>query len=790
MASSKISSLDIFLRGNTQDLDKGLDRATNGIGKFSNAVNEQSNKVNEQLNGIGSGVAAQVQSAVANPIGALTSLLSAIGGKIKQAFLDPIGTVKAAITFLPNLFRTVGESILGSLGSVASKLKGLFGAAKPQGAAGVAPGVARGATAVANMGATASEAASGFAPLSLVMGSVATTIGAVAVAGIAGAAAIVGLGAAGLHLANQQAPIIASMSKTAEVLNMSTRSYSALAMRLGDDTAATGMEHLERSLSEAAIGGGATAEALNRVGLNAHNLTNMLPEDQLNALADALQKMPNHAERMRLAFQLFGRGAAPEFLAALSQGKEGLQRMQAEAERFGLTFTESQAEAVRRSNKAWGQWGKALDGIGRQLAVALAPIWETIGTILGNIGAKLVEWVKAAAPYIDLVWQAFKAVASAIGDIFGPAIDWLREQFSDAFTSIGESINTIIPWVKRAWAELKDSGVVTFLGNVVKWLTQAYYMLSGVGDAVRVWKWLAAAIAGAMPYLAEFWAIFKAGVNMVLEILQPLWDAIVEAFWAVVEGIKQAALSLWKSITDVWKSIFGESKTTWADIKQGIMEFLIFTEFQFKRWKDFLLLGWDTIKLGALIFYEKANEGFVALVNAMLTLWYAAVNKIRDALNWLIEQYNKVAKKLGTEELEKFAKPQEIGLEVSNIDQLKRDIERLAQSIAERKEGLTEDFRAFLARRLLELQQATQTIEQAAQDRVRQQGSTPTPETKDNAALEKGSVEAFKVIAGYQGDKQFYALQDMTKILQRLQQIAEQQLNEEKNRINVGMARL
>jgi hypothetical protein len=114
--------------------------------------------------------------------------------------------------------------------------------------------------------------------------------------------------------------------------------------------------------------------------------------------------------------------------------------------------------------------------------------------------------------------------------------------------------------------------------------------------------------------------------------------------------------------------------------------------------------------------------------------------------------------------------------------------------IAQLGQGYDEFVRARMQELLGVQEQVQQAITRQAQtaaNAVRQQGQTMGGAfNKENKAAEKGSVEAFSIIAGDKQDRQFNALNDILREAREARALNRQQLQELRNRYTVAVARL
>lgn len=194
---------------------------------------------------------------------------------------------------------------------------------------------------------------------------VATTAGVMATAAVGSLALIY----------NQQSQIIDQNAKLADSLGMTMEAYTQLkyaADLTGAGDAFNGaMESMVVKMGEASFGGGEAKEALDMLGLSAHKLGKMTPEQQILALSDALQKVENQSQRTFITDQIFG---GPEMMVLLNQGSAGIKALTKEADSLGVTLSRVDAAKVEMANDALYKLNVGTTALKQQITTELAPI--------------------------------------------------------------------------------------------------------------------------------------------------------------------------------------------------------------------------------------------------------------------------------------------------------------------------------------------------------------------------------------------------------------------------------
>ncbi len=210
----------------------------------------------------------------------------------------------------------------------------------------------------------------------------AKTAGAAAV--VAGAAYTVHLVRTGLEAADEQAKLARQLGITNEEL--ATLQRAADLADVSSSELTRSMERLNRGLGDAIDGSGATAEALERIGLSAAELVDMRPDEQFEAIGDAMQSLGSHAQRASVANDLFGR-SGQRMMLLLDDAGDTIDRARREVEVFNLALDETQTDAIEALNDNISTLGQLGAGTANTLAATLAPA-------LGRITSGMIDFAE------------------------------------------------------------------------------------------------------------------------------------------------------------------------------------------------------------------------------------------------------------------------------------------------------------------------------------------------------------------------------------------------------------
>ena len=181
-----------------------------------------------------------------------------------------------------------------------------------------------------------------------------------------------------------------SLAKVSDKLGIATENLAGLryaAELTGNSTRNLdlGLQRMTRRVAEAAKGTGEAKMAIKELGLSAKDLVKLTPDEQFREIADAMQKIGNQSDRVRLGFKLFD-SEGVGLVNTLRLGRAELERMQFEAERFGYAINRIDAKKIENTKDVFSRLKFALAGVGNVLTEFIAPVLDKIaGFITGHL---------------------------------------------------------------------------------------------------------------------------------------------------------------------------------------------------------------------------------------------------------------------------------------------------------------------------------------------------------------------------------------------------------------------
>ena len=135
-----------------------------------------------------------------------------------------------------------------------------------------------------------------------------------------------------------------------------------------------GLTRFSRAVSEANTGIGTGLRAFEMLGVKITDASdNIKPTRQLlDEVSDALTQIENPADRVRVAFDLFGRSGV-NLVNTLQQGSKNLKELGDEFNAVTITLTQEQAKAVEEANDLFDKLGRTFSSIGQQITANVLP---------------------------------------------------------------------------------------------------------------------------------------------------------------------------------------------------------------------------------------------------------------------------------------------------------------------------------------------------------------------------------------------------------------------------------
>lgn len=172
----------------------------------------------------------------------------------------------------------------------------------------------------------------------------------------------------------------------------------------------TGMEKLQKNITEAVLGNKDLSAAFGRLGIDAGSIIGMKADDQFMLMAEAIRQVGNDADRTDLVLKLLGRNGMA-LMNLILEGKVGWEEAQKYIHDTGLELSALDIERMEAAEKAIIHLGDTLKvlwrNIGEDISGPLSATAKTVDFLLHGVesqwgrltplGKKMEEEAKAKA---------------------------------------------------------------------------------------------------------------------------------------------------------------------------------------------------------------------------------------------------------------------------------------------------------------------------------------------------------------------------------------------------------
>lgn len=328
-------------------------------------------------------------------------------------------------------------------------------------------------------------------------------------------------------------------------------------------------------LTKAAAGNKAANKTLSELGLTIQSLMAMSPDQRFKAVADAIAKVPNSAQRAALAVQLLGKTGA-KLLPALEGGAQSLNEAMEDLKSRGLIMSDEDRKLAAKAEGAFLKLQLALARVGQVIAAAVTPAFLKVMSVIQSVVESVVKFIDNNRTLVIWITGGIVAVG-ALGIVL---------------MGLG------VACIAAGSATAGLTAAISALGVVVGVITSPVFVITAAILAMGV----AAAVSAY--YLDQ---LFNGGRGLqfleqsalgAYQAVRMLWAAIVNGRWDLAgrligDGLKVGFYSAILAIKQAWNDMVGWMVATMLDAVKKI-------EAQLPQWiSDKLGMGKNLKSLAA-----------------------------------------------------------------------------------------------------------------------------------------------------------------------------------------------
>lgn len=243
--------------------------------------------------------------------------------------------------------------------------------------------------------------------------------------------------AAIVQVVRRQAELIDQTQKFADRLGIATGKLIALRHAaeltgVSSNTLDMALQRMTRRIAEAGQGTGEAVKALQELRLNAQEMAKLAPDQQFERIAAALQKIPDRATQIRLAFKLFDSEGVAVLNTLDKVARDGMGALEEETRKLGIALSRVDTAKVEAMNDALTRAQAASQGIAQQFTVGIAPAIAQIANAVADTGDGFSIW-RTVGEAVGTSLRGIAFLAAGVGKIFVEAGQMLIATFNKPF---------------------------------------------------------------------------------------------------------------------------------------------------------------------------------------------------------------------------------------------------------------------------------------------------------------------------------------------------------------------
>ena len=362
---------------------------------------------------------------------------------------------------------------------------------------------------------------------------------ALAAAAAAAVASVAALTAKSMQFVDQQA-------KVARTIDGSIDGLRALQMAAGDAGVANSdlnksMQMIGARLVEAEVKGGASADALKRLGLNAAELSKMDADERLATMADRVKELGlSSGEATQFLMDMGVR--SKEMALLLTGGGDAIRAARKEIQDLGLSLSAIDAAKVEAANDAISRISVGIEALGTRLAVTFAPMLQRMAegfTASMREGGALRLVLDGLAVGIERMGAYAATFATVMGVRYVAA---LALSAASTFTLSGA-----LTFLRGALIRTGIGALIVGAGELVYQFTRLIDRAGSFGNVMSLMGSVA----------VEVWQRVGDGADYVRSAVAVMVSKMTAVFYAGLRKMAGAWVSFTQSIAEGINSLFG-----------------------------------------------------------------------------------------------------------------------------------------------------------------------------------------------------------------------------------------
>lgn len=346
----------------------------------------------------------------------------------------------------------------------------------------------------------------------------------------------------------------------------------------------TSTKKMQKAITAATQGGKEQVEAFTQLGLSVSDLESMAPEDQFEAIGNAIGSISDPTKKTAMAMAIFGKSGT-----ALLPMLNDMGALRAEAVRLGLSMGPEQAAAADALGDAWDKAKGSLKAASLAIGSALAPMLTGLAERIATGVVAIREFISAHKPLIIQILSAGVAAIAAGAALFvlGKTIVLVGGMFSATLAIIKGAVATFgflqsavlllaNPFVLVGLAAVALGGYLLYAsgaaGKAATWISQTFATL--LSEVTSTFDTIAESMAA-----GDFVSAAKVGWAMVIlqwqkgvSFIVSLWEWFKGTYDLATSGLAIGIINASAAIQSIWADLCNWMYKTWISMMSSLIQ--------------------------------------------------------------------------------------------------------------------------------------------------------------------------------------------------------------------------